>query len=114
MSSTLQERLLEARKISGYSQQQVADKIGMKQPTYSALEKSGGGSKRTTFLPEIAFVLGVRAYWLATGEGPREEGDLPDLKERELVNAWRTFPDESKEAVLSLFRTLRQSGDEPD
>ena len=114
MSSTLKDRLLEARKASGYSQRELAEKVGMKQSTYQALEAVSGKSQGTTLLPQMAFVLGVNAYWLATGEGPKEQGSLLDSQERELIDAWRLLPEQSKQTVLIQFRALRQSVEKAD
>lgn len=111
MESTLQTRLKEARRAAGLTQPQVAEKVGMSQPNYSDLER--GKNKSSTLLPQIAFVLGVRPYWLATGEGPRSEDELLDIDERELIAAWRTFALESKRTVLTQFKALRRPVDEP-
>lgn len=105
MESTIQSRLKDARKKSGLTQAEVAALVGISQPTYSQLES--GVSKSSTLLPQLAFVLGVRPHWLATGTGPREGDMTLDIDERELVAAWRTMPKSSKELVLTQFRALR-------
>lgn len=106
MNETLQGRMIAARERAGLTQAQVAEKTGMSQPSYSDLE--AGKSKSSTLLPQIAFVLGVRPYWLATGKGPELEGDDLDIDERELLDAWRSLPEESKALVLTQFRALRK------
>jgi len=50
------------------TQGQVADAVGIKQSTYSNLEKTPG--KRSIYIVEIALALGVEPKWLATGRGP--------------------------------------------
>lgn len=107
MERTLQDRLKSARKSAGLTQSQIAQKVGIKQATYSGLET--GKQISSTLLPQIAFVLGVRPYWLATGQGPRNESDSLDVDERELIAAWRTLPEESKQLVLTQFRALRHT-----
>lgn len=81
------ERVREARKEAGITQQQLADKVGVSQPALSELEN--GDSYGTTRLAAIASVLGVSALWLETGRGqkrqdgmglsqqPSEQVDLP-------------------------------------
>ncbi|MFW1636049.1 XRE family transcriptional regulator [Acinetobacter oleivorans] len=64
--STQSKRLKEARLKAGLSQKQVADAVGMKQPSYSYLEQNPGAG--SALLPEIAKVLNVDPYWLRTGE----------------------------------------------
>lgn len=106
MGDTLQSRLKAARIEAGLTQGKVAQSVGISQPTYSDLET--GNSQSSTLLPQIAFVLGVRPYWLATGKGPKKEGELLDFDERELIAAWRELPEESKSLVLTQFRALRR------
>lgn len=64
--SDLSTRLKESRIRAGKSQAQIADAVGMKQPSYQALES--GKNQKSAFLTEIARELGVDAYWLQTGE----------------------------------------------
>lgn len=61
----LKDRLKQARKNAKKSQKNVADYVGITQPTLSQLE--GGLISSSTFLPAIARYLGVDAYWLQTG-----------------------------------------------
>lgn len=74
--SDLATRLKEARTKAGKSQYEVAEAVGIKQPTYQALES--GKSLKSAFLPLIANYLGVDAYWLTTGktEDGFSENDL--------------------------------------
>lgn len=64
---TLAERLKFSREKAGLTQQQVAEKTGMSQPTYFKVEK--GVTKRTTYLAELANLFNVSSTWLATGQG---------------------------------------------
>lgn len=65
--SDLSTRLKESRLKAGKSQAEVAEAVGIKQPTYQALES--GKTQKSAYLPQIAKFLGVDAYWLQTGEG---------------------------------------------
>jgi transcriptional regulator with XRE-family HTH domain len=69
------QRIKHARKQIGISQAELAQKVGIKQPTLSDLENDM--SKGTTKLASIAKVLRVRPYWLETGKGP-SEAEGPD------------------------------------
>lgn len=62
---SLQERLKQARKAANKTQGEVADAVGMKQPTYQALE--AGKNAKSAFLPQIARFLNVDVHWLQTG-----------------------------------------------
>jgi len=105
MPNTLAYRLREARTAAGLTQKDVAERAGMGQPNYSDLER--GKNVGTTLLPVIAAVLGVRGYWLATGDGPRDAGDELDIDESEIIALWRAMPPQSRELLLLQFRALR-------
>lgn len=57
------ERLRKARKDAGLTQTELAVKVGIKQPTLSAIET--GESQGTTYLVELANALSVNPSWLA-------------------------------------------------
>lgn len=60
-------RIKQLRKSLGLTQKQLADKVGIKQPTVADLEN--GHSAGSAFLASIANVLNVNALWLETGKG---------------------------------------------
>lgn len=62
---TFAERLKASRKRLGLSQQEVAQRAGIKQTSYSELEQ--GRSKMTRSLLQLADALRVDPHWLATG-----------------------------------------------
>jgi len=62
-------RIKEERERLGIKQTPFAKRIGISQPALSDLEN--GISKSSTYLPTIAKELGVSAYWLETGKGPK-------------------------------------------
>ncbi|MDR6542937.1 SOS-response transcriptional repressor LexA [Acinetobacter bereziniae] len=66
----LKDRLKFARKNAKKSQKDVAEYVGITQPTLSQLES--GLISSSTYLPAIAKFLNVDAYWLQTGEEPEE------------------------------------------
>lgn len=81
------QRIKAARKAAGISQADLAQRVGIKQPTLSDLENDM--SKGSTKLASIAKALGVRPYWLETGKGPSdgtaEEEHLPSSLSDEAV-----------------------------
>ncbi|MBO1529625.1 helix-turn-helix transcriptional regulator [Psychrobacter sp. F1192] len=85
---TLPDRLKFAREQLNLSQQQVADAVGMKQPSYYQLE--AGKSKRSRFISEIAKVLKTDVDWLMHGEGnyalPTEDATDDDLVSTQYVS----------------------------
>lgn len=72
---SLSSRLIEARKVKGWSQQRLADKAGVSQSLVGNLEamKQMGSTKLT----KIADVLGVSPLWLAEGKGSRHSTSAP-------------------------------------
>lgn len=72
--SDLSTRLKESRKRSGKSQAALAEEVGMKQPSYQALES--GKSLKSSFLPLIAQALNVDPIWLQTGNQDKSVGNI--------------------------------------
>ncbi|WOE40100.1 XRE family transcriptional regulator [Acinetobacter chinensis] len=69
-STTLAQRLKSSRTNAGLLQSQVAELVGIKQPTYQALES--GKTAKSAYLAQIAKVLNVDPYWLSTGQSTTE------------------------------------------
>lgn len=62
------QRIKASRKAAGMSQLELAQRVGLRQPTLSDLENDT--SKGSGKLASIAHVLNVRSFWLETGRGP--------------------------------------------
>lgn len=75
--SELSTRLKESRLKAGKSQAEVAEAVGIKQPTYQALES--GKTQKSAYLAQIAKYLDVDVYWLQTGDS--ESTDQPNKKQ---------------------------------
>lgn len=71
--TTQSQRLKQARLDAGLTQKQVAEAVGIKQPSYSYFEKHDDAG--SSHIADIAAVLGVSAYWLRTGK-EEPKGDL--------------------------------------
>ena len=63
----LKDRLKQARKQAAKSQKDVAEGVGITQPTLSQLES--GTINSSSFLPAIARFLNVDVHWLQAGHG---------------------------------------------
>lgn len=66
--STYAERLRQAMKKKGITQQVLAERIGIKQQSIQYLCKMDGKEKKSTHTAQIARVLGVSPEWLADGQ----------------------------------------------
>ena len=103
---TLPDRLKFAREQLNLSQQEVADAVGMKQPSYYQLE--AGKSKRSRFINDIAKALGTNADWLMYGEGentPKPSRDdlmqkIKDIEGRS-TDENHPLPDGMTSAIMS-------------
>jgi phage repressor protein C with HTH and peptisase S24 domain len=71
----LKDRLKEARTKAKKTQAQVAEAVGMKQPSYQQIES--GKSDSSSFLPDIAKFLNVDVYWLQHGDTAQDSKMMP-------------------------------------
>lgn len=108
-TTSLADRLVQARTDKGMSQEDVARHAGMTQQSYSDLER--GISKRTTRIGSLSRVLNVDAYWLETGNGAAvigvgEESALyfaASESDRNLIDVAIKLSEEKKHALLKLL-----------
>jgi transcriptional regulator with XRE-family HTH domain len=73
------QRIKASRKEMGISQLELAQKVGLSQPTLSDLENDM--SKGSVKLASIAKALNVRPYWLETGRGTSSASDSNEPSE---------------------------------
>lgn len=97
-------RIREARKSANMTQQQLAAKSGIKQATISELET--GESAGSKYLASLADALGVSAFWLETGRGPRstEAGGVRQ-NDAQMILAY-----EDEAGLLDLYRRTDDRG----
>jgi transcriptional regulator with XRE-family HTH domain len=72
MRSEFGQRLFDARKHAGLTQQELASAVGTSQANLGELEKKGAGSALT---PALAKRCGVSVEWLAYGHGDMQAKD---------------------------------------
>jgi len=70
--STLASRTRYARKNADLTQEELAKKLNVSQGTITHIES--GRNRETIHIIALAKILGVRAEWLATGEGDMFDG----------------------------------------
>lgn len=96
---TFSERLNQAMKESGLTQNALAEAVGMAQPSVWKLVSGGAkGSKKTA---QIANVLGVRAEWLTEGAGPMRDS-ATESKRVDLTDSVRGDSEIYRVEVLDL------------
>lgn len=98
----ISQRLVEARKDLGMSQQDVADKLGLSQVGYGDFER-GRTLPSIDYLMEVARILQKPVtYFLGI------DGDLPP-DEGELLAIYRSIPrSEAREIAVDVLRQLAQ------
>lgn len=106
-------RLKQARKDARLSQIELEKRSGVSQSAISDLER--GKSAGSTSVAGLASVLGVRALWLETGKGPKN--DAEGVQKRitpstwfneeayELLEIYFSLDDEERDDVLRLMKS---------
>lgn len=118
----LAERIRRARRIAGFSQQALADKLGVTRSAVSNWESDSGVSPATERLAVLAGTLHVSFEWIATGRGEMRLGPgMQDLiatdcgalvdcpHELQLLQAYRRAPARVK-ALLQEMANLHSPG----
>ena len=99
------QRVRHARRLRKINQYELAARVGITQPTISAIEN--GGQEGTKYLMELARALRVRPDWLQFGSGLMElDGDI-DPRRQEFINrmidATKKFSDERFELFVKFL-----------
>ena len=113
----MNERIKKLRKALDLTQQEFADKIGIKQNTIAKYE-TNRGSPTTAVVSLICREFNVSEAWLRTGEGemfvPREEDALSGLvrqrglsfSDRVMVEKFLELKPESRQAVIDYMEKV--------
>lgn len=101
------ERLKRLRKLLGLNQEEFAEKIGIRQSSYSSIEK-GRRSLADRYIKSICMAYDVNEQWLRTGEGPIFSNT--QLR-NELVDIFCTLSEPSQKYALRVLRELKELQD---
>lgn len=104
------ERLDLAMKQAGFTQGKLAKAVDMAQSSVNKLLNGANGSRKTV---EIAKVLGVRAEWLSTGEGPQRNLEPSNIRDTSLkASVWEDMEKDEDEFVeIPLLNVSWSAGD---
>jgi len=106
----LGERLRLARKEAGLTQQQLADKVGMKKASISGLELGTSKKPSADNILPLAKFLGVTPEWLVSGKGVKKaqvsRETLPE-NETALLFAYRELDEKQQKLVLELAKAAK-------
>ena len=101
------ERLRAAREHSGLTQDQLAEKSGVKQGTISKIER--GDSDSSTFTVELAVACGVRPEWLAMEQGEMIDGlYVHDEKLKRALVLLQELPDYAVDQAVKDIDSIAQ------
>lgn len=91
-------RVRTRRKQLGFSQQELAEMLGIRRPSISAIER--GISRKSTYLLEMARALNVNPGWL-TGETDNPSAQLIEANLTEILHS---FSESEKEEALRFIQ----------
>lgn len=101
--TSMADRIRRARRVAGFSQEQLAGAVGVQRSSVAQWERAGGTRPSVDHLAQLAVATQVHFEWLATGRGDAAQGDA------ELQHALVSTDfarDELEEKVLELLRGM--------
>ncbi len=100
MKTTLAQRLKKARRLSGLSQKELGEAVGVSQAAIQKIEV--GSAQNSTKLIEIAKVLRVSPEWLSSGNG--DDPTLPAVHTSEVSNVNTATHSEAGSGVSNAYK----------
>lgn len=98
-------RIKEARTAKGWTQEELASRLGVTQPQIGRWE-TGDGDIKGAKLIELSEVLGVTvSYILGVSEGS-EGVEFADFREAELLDLFRSMDQQGRDALVTVARAL--------
>ena len=99
-------RIKHMREQRGMTQPELAEAIGIKQPSMSDIESGKSKSPSAINLLKIAHALDANPWWLATGEG--EPTALASAQQREWAELFASLPEGKRRALMAAARVLKE------
>ena len=100
---TLGDRIRELRKANNWTQQELADKLGLDRTTISKWERQGGSEPDNTTLVKVADIFNVSVdYLLGRVDDPKKTIRLPQTVAPYLPAGFEELPPEAKEEILTI------------
>lgn len=95
------ERLVLARQQAGLSQTQVAEHLGITQPSYADWERRAVALK-PEYLPKLAVLFGVSVDFLLGNEARKPRGGGPSGRVRRVFEAVSRLPRKQQQKVVEM------------
>lgn len=106
----LKDRIKQARKTAGLTQDQLAKLVGVSRPSVGMWE---GGQTKTIEgenLVRTAYATGTDPLWLATGEGQMHPASMgkehTGVIPKKLADAWRQIDNETRGHLIAIAEAL--------
>lgn len=109
---TVGDRLKKLRLARKLSQEQVAKAVGVKQGSYTQLERGVSKTPRSANLAKYARLYEVNPEWLMTGKGSQQPVEALGVEETDLVTIYRSLSPEGRQYVLARAKSVQR--DEQD
>lgn len=112
--SNMGDRIRFLRERAGMTQEELGEKLGIKKSAVAKYENGRVENIKRSSLKVMALVLGVSPCYLMFGDEGEDEGKEkgPALKNgpevEELIRRFDDLPDDARQTVLSLVRTLSE------
>lgn len=103
-------RIRAARRHRSWTQEQLAEALGLSRSAISQWERQSGSRPSSANLEHLARLLQCRFEWLATGNGPREPLGADDASV--VVRLQYFARDDAEEQLLAAYRHLDEQGRE--
>lgn len=100
----LANRLKSSREAVNMNQTELANAAGVSRNAISLIESGTTKAIKSAHLFRLARQLGVRAEWLANGEGARASSELAP-RHRSLISAYRSLPKNMRTEIRSLIES---------
>lgn len=104
---SIAERVQSLRKNAKLTQKQLANRVGIKQPSLSAIETGDTLEISGTVLLALARELRANPEWILYGRGNPHGSVELSADEKEMLDAWRALGTDSRSAVLQMARLLQ-------
>ena len=104
------DKIKEKRKEAGLTQEELGEKLGVQKSAVAKWENGRVENIKRSVMLSMSKALGVDpAYWFDDG-AEAEEDDEDDFTEEqiELLARYDSLPDDKKELVLNLIRSLTE------
>lgn len=101
-------RIKELRKAQGWTQAELAEKLGLKDSAIAKYEKGRVENMKRDMIARMADLFGVSPVYLMCMEDKHSGEDVFSYEEQQIIKAYRSAPEGIKDSVCKLLDVKRQ------